>query len=121
MGFLATATAGPGAVLELLSGDGQTGAVNQALTDPVVVRVVDEYGNPVAGTAVAFSAAPGNGAALNAISLSGPSGQVSTDWVLGGAAGRMLLDAKAPNLIQVTFTATATASSPTSGASAPDR
>ncbi len=110
--FTATAAAGPGAVLELLSGAGQTGVTSQALEDLIEVRLTDQYGNPVEGTTIAFTATPGNGTALVPSTSSGPTGKASTPWVLGAVAGPMEMRAKAPNLGRIVITATAIPPSP---------
>jgi hypothetical protein len=47
--FGATATAGAGSNLVEVDGDEQTGPVNSALADSLVVRTTDALGNPVAG------------------------------------------------------------------------
>lgn len=39
---------GPDAVVKV-SGDGQRGRAGRTLADPLVIRVIDEFGNPVAG------------------------------------------------------------------------
>jgi hypothetical protein len=110
--FLATAAAGPGIVLQLVGGGDQTGATGQALLDRIVVRVGDQYDNPVRGTTVAFVAPLGNGTALTPIAQSDASGQASTVWVLGEVAGPMNLRAKAANIGRIFVNATATTASP---------
>ena len=52
--FTHTAGAGAATLLEAVSGDGQTAVVGTALAEPLVVRVRDDAGNPVAGLAVAW-------------------------------------------------------------------
>ena len=59
--FSLTNVAGAAANLAIYSGNNQTTLMTKAFTSPLAVRVTDTYGNPVAGTAVAFTA-PGSGA-----------------------------------------------------------
>jgi len=106
--FAATATAGPGTLLQLLEGGNQTGVAGQALPAEVVVRVTDQYGNGVVGTTVAFVAPLGNGMALTPLAESNSSGVVRTTWVLGTVPGPMELRAKVANLGRIFITATAT-------------
>ena len=48
--------------LAKVSGDGQEGVVGTALTEPLVVEVLDQNGNPLEGVRVAFSVPLGEGA-----------------------------------------------------------
>ena len=57
--FNATAAAGTGSALALVSGDGQTGPVGSALADSLVVKVSDGVGNPVTGVEVLWTASGG--------------------------------------------------------------
>ncbi len=47
--------------LVLVSGDSQQGTIGESLTDPLVVEVRDQYGNPLAGVEVAFAVVEGDG------------------------------------------------------------
>ncbi|MGH7535558.1 MAG: Ig-like domain-containing protein, partial [Gemmatimonadales bacterium] len=71
--FNATALAGQGAALVLVSGDGQTAAVGSALPDSLLVKVSDPLGNPVAGVQVSWTAA-GGGTISPAQVTTGPDG-----------------------------------------------
>ncbi|NOY79201.1 MAG: T9SS type A sorting domain-containing protein [Calditrichaeota bacterium] len=59
--FRVVNTPGNPSVLEKISGDNQTGTVNTQLTDPFVVRVTDENGNPVENVNVDFNIVSGGG------------------------------------------------------------
>src|SRR4051812_5955766 len=59
--FPHTATPGSASGVQLLSGDGQTGAPGATLPDPVVVAVTDADGNPVSGAAVTWVVTAGGG------------------------------------------------------------
>ena len=49
--------------IEVVSGDGQSGLTGDALPEPVVVRVMDSGGAPVAETTVTFEPGEGHGTA----------------------------------------------------------
>ncbi|MDZ7755145.1 invasin domain 3-containing protein [Rhodohalobacter sp.] len=50
-----TFTAADAASLDIQSGNNQTGTVSEALADPFVVQITDQYGNPVEGETVDFA------------------------------------------------------------------
>jgi len=99
--------------IELVSGnDSQTGEVNTQLTDPFVVRVVDDFGNAIAGEDVAFAiaSAPGGatGQALTSLTTtSDANGEAQSTLTLGDTAGTYTVDASFNGVI-VSFTAEAT-------------
>lgn len=53
--FTATAEARRPAALERVSGDGQTAPAGEPLADSLVVRALDQFGDPIAGADVAFA------------------------------------------------------------------
>ena len=61
-------------VIEVVSGDGQSGLTGDALPEPVVVRVVDSGGAPVAETTVTFEPGEGHGTASPATAVSDADG-----------------------------------------------
>ncbi len=107
--FTAIAVAGPAAAISRASGNEQIGDIGRGLSQPLVVRVADAFGNPVAGAPVAFSVAAGGG------SIDG--GAVATDaegiaasgtWTVGADPGLQLASA-ASGAFQVVFRAFAVA------------
>ena len=113
--FAATALAGSGSTLVLVSGDNQGAAVGAALAEPLVVRVVDPLGNPVSGQTITWSVT-GGGSIDPTTSVTGDNGEASAQRVLGPASGVQTALATAEGLAgsPVTFTHTAGASAPTS-------
>ena len=107
--FTATgALPAPAATLLLVSGNSQTGAVNQALQFPLTVKAVDANSNPVPGTTVTFTV-QGGGGSLSATSvLTNSSGLASAALTLGPAAGTNTVTAASGTLAgsPITFTAT---------------
>ena len=96
-----TATAQPDAPAEFrkLSGDGQTGPFGVTLAEPLTVRLLDQYGNSVAGIGVSFVAS--SGSLTTTQGTSDADGTVSTrlllpfadatDSVVASAAGYIFL------------------------------
>jgi trimeric autotransporter adhesin len=91
--------------LVLVSGNNQEGANNRALADPLVVRVLDQYGQPLAGVTVRWSA--GNGSVSPETVETGSTGEASTTWTLGGGGpGPRYAWAEVEGLPRVEFVAT---------------
>ena len=92
------------AQLVIVGGNGQSGRNNQALAAPLVVRVLDAGGKPVAGVVVRWST--DNGSTSPAESRTDAQGTASTTWTLGGG-GRVTRSATATvGSLRVEFTAT---------------
>ena len=65
-----------------------------ALTDPVVVQVLDSRGNPVANAAVTFAATTGGGSVSPTTATTNSAGQAQTTFTLGTTSGANVLTAK---------------------------
>jgi hypothetical protein len=96
------------AVVEVVSGDHQSGIAGTALETPLVVKVTDSKGRPVQDVEVTFSV--GSGAVIN-------SGKSNTDsqglarayYILGRNTGQQVISATVPGIrMPATFTLTAT-------------
>jgi Big-like domain-containing protein len=81
--------------IKAFSGDDQTGPAGGTLALPVVVRVTDRSGRPVANQNVAFAPASGSGSVTPAAATTDNQGKASTAWTLGPAAGAQSLTARA--------------------------
>ncbi|HEY7394611.1 MAG TPA: Ig-like domain-containing protein [Gemmatimonadaceae bacterium] len=90
--------------LEIVSGSGQTGAVNAQLANPLVVRVRDRNGNLVTNTLVSWTTT--DGSLSSATTLTGVDGLTSVTWTLGPTVGQQLATATIAAGQSVTFTAT---------------
>jgi galactose oxidase-like protein/Big-like domain-containing protein len=92
-----------------VSGDGQNGAIEQPLPNPLVVAVTDASGNPVSGVSVQW-AAQGGGSVSAATVQTGADGRAAVQRVLGPNAGEQTTTATVTNLqgSPVTFVSTAT-------------
>lgn len=111
--FSATVAAGAPASVEKLRGDNQTGASATPLPDSVVVRVLDEFDNPVPGQAVGFAVAAGGGAVSPEGVATDIDGRAATEWTLGSELGANSLEATVASLT-LTFSATSVLGPPTS-------
>jgi hypothetical protein len=105
--FVATGTPGAPAQLERLAGDGQSGATGATLRDTLVVRVTDEYGNPVQGITVGWGVVSGEGSVTLSNGTTAADGISRAIWTLG-AAGWNRVEANLEGLVggdPVLFTA----------------
>jgi hypothetical protein len=107
------ATVGPAGArrIEAVSGEGQTAPVGTALAAPLVVRVTDQFGNPVADILVDWD--PDDGSVDPGSSSTGADGRAETSWVLGSSTGSQTATASSEGLdgSPVTFNSTAVAGS----------
>ncbi len=97
--------------LSLVSGDGQSAPINTTLPLPLVVKISDGFGNPVAGVEVQWTAALGGGSVSAGSTITDDQGLTSVQRTLGGAAGSQTSEARVDGLAgsPVVFTHTATA------------
>jgi hypothetical protein len=85
--FTAEAVAGPPDTLAEASALFRAGRRGQELPDPLVVRVADRYGNPVAGAAVKWAVAGDDGELSASETPTGSDGTASVTWKLGERVG----------------------------------
>ena len=99
-----------------VSGDGQSGRIEQPLADPLVVAVTDESGNAVPGVSVTW-AAQGGGSVSATSTETGSSGRASVTRILGPTVGQQTTTATVSGLqgSPVTFMSTALEGEPSGG------
>jgi hypothetical protein len=101
----------PPAAVEASRGNDQSAAPGAELPAPIVVKVTDADGGPVAGVRVAFELASGaaGGETLPDTAITNAEGEASARWVLGEDAGEQEVTAEVvgAGLPVVSFTATA--------------
>lgn len=88
--FSATAVQREFATLAVASGDGQAGQVGQELADSLVVRSLDQFGDPIEGVSVRFEISRGSSGAPSVAPASGVTdgtGRAATSLVLGDKNG----------------------------------
>ena len=92
--------------IEEVSGNNQTGTASSALTNPLVVKVTDQDGDPLSGATVAFAVTGGGGSASAASVDTDSDGEAETTWTLG-ASGTQTATAMVAGLsTTITFSAT---------------
>jgi len=111
-----TVTAGPATQIAANGQTSWTATVGTAVTPPPAVIVQDQFGNPVGGVGVTFTATGGGGTANPTTTSTNTSGMATTSWTLGVLPGANTLTATANGLTgsPVTFTATGTVAPPSS-------
>lgn len=116
----ATAHAGAAATITKISGDAQSGTSGQPLATALVVRIADQYGNPVGGASVTFTRVAGTGVIGSSTAVTTPDGLASTSYTLGTVAGSESIRADISGLtgVTTTFALTSNAGAPT-GVAAP--
>jgi alpha-tubulin suppressor-like RCC1 family protein len=104
--FGATASAGAAAGLAVVGGNGQSAPPSAALPQPLVVRLADVHGNPLAGVTVTWTVTQGTGSPVPTQSVTDAAGEARTRWTLGPERGAQALTATAAGHA-AQFTATA--------------
>ena len=102
--FTATALPGDAAAVEKVFGDNQSAPVGRDLTDSLVIRVVDAFGNGVAGRSLSWVLV-GSGSVHPGSSTTDDNGEAFTRWSLGLSAGQQTLRAAVPGFPPVSFVA----------------
>ncbi len=89
--FTEHATGDSPTTLAVLSGNNQSAVVNTALSQPLVVRVTDQGGTPVAGVSVTFSAS--SGTFTGAPATSDANGMATVNYTTGNSTGTVTITA----------------------------
>lgn len=116
--FTATALPGAATAVEKVSGDNQSAPVGSDLTDSVVIRVVDAFGNGVPGRSLSWVLVGTGGNVNPGSSTTDATGEAFTRWSLGPVAGQQVLRAAVPGFAPVSFVAHAQALQPATIAAA---
>jgi hypothetical protein len=98
--------AGSPATQSILSGNNQTAHPSSLLSKPLVVKVVDQYGNAVSGVSVAFDDGGAGGTLSAPTATTSASGQDSVTYTTPPQTGLVMITATVPNLNTVTFNET---------------
>jgi adhesin/invasin len=106
--FSATADPAPPDSLAVLRGDDQIGQTGEALPESLVVRLLDNFGNPISGADVQWSAA--EGLVSSSVVTTGSDGQAAVQWTLGVSPGAQQATAAFPGVVgsPATFSALGT-------------
>ncbi len=101
--------------IEIVDGNGQSGTVGTELSQPMVVRVRDRYGNAVPNAEVWFNVTQGGGSLdISSPILTDPTGTARANLTLGTSAGQNVVTAEisGPGTDHVEFTATGSPDAP---------
>ena len=103
--------------LSMVSGNNQSGEINESLAQPLVVGVLDQEGKPLQETAVTFAITAGNGRLSATTETTNVSGDARTTLTLGADLGTYLVKASVAakdslNGVELTQTFIATAIAP---------
>ena len=98
------ALAGNAFSMSIVSGNNQTANRNTTLPKLLVVKVVDQYGNPVANITVSFSDNGAQGTFSSPTAITNASGQASVSYTTPGQSGMVSISASATGLTTQTFT-----------------
>ena len=79
--------------LEYVSGNNQSGVENKQLEQPIIVKVIDDNGNPVSNTNVNFKTENGEGSVTTSRITTNSDGLAQTNWILGDFIGEQSLEA----------------------------
>lgn len=106
--FSATATADVATDIAVVSGDAQTGTINNVLALPIVAGVSDQFANPVVDVVVAFAVTFGGGSFSVGLDTTDVNGEASSIWTLGPTIGAQAAEVSAAGLTgsPVAFAAT---------------
>ena len=77
--------------VQVVSGTGQRAVQGLSLLDSIVVGILDQQGQPMAGQSVTFAPAAGHGSADPAAVTTDANGHAATTWTLGADAGTQTL------------------------------
>jgi hypothetical protein len=99
---------GGAASIAVVAGAGQSGNINAALVQPVIVQVQDLGGNGVPGKTVTFAVVTGGGSLSVTSGVSDASGNVTTVWTLGATVGAQSISATSAGLSGSPLTINAT-------------
>ena len=95
--------------LEIISGNNQSATEGEALTNPLIVQVNDQNGDPFQGATVTFSVSPNDATLGTTTATTDSDGRAQTTLTLGETVGDYTVTASVTDLTDVEFTATATA------------
>jgi hypothetical protein len=95
-----------GVILAYVSGDNQSAKAGAALSNPLVVALVDANGNPVTGGKPPTFTVTSGGGSVSAVSAAGSPGQYQTTWTLGSSGPQTVAAQSDQSKLTVPFQAT---------------
>ena len=94
--------------LSIVSGGNQTGLTGEALVNPFVIEVRDQYDDPMAGVTVTFAVSEGGGSLNAAAATTNANGRAESTLTLGSGTGTNSVEVSIEGITEaVTFNAVA--------------
>ena len=90
----------PPSILSIVSGDNQAGLTGEPLTNPFVVEVRDENGNPLEGVTVTFAVSVGGGTLSAGAVTTDANGRAGSTLTLGADPGTVTVEASVEGISQ---------------------
>ena len=87
--------------LAIISGDNQTGLTGEPLTNPFVVEVRDQYGDPMAGVTVTFAVSEGDGALSTGVATTDANGRAESTLTLGVDPGGYIVEVSVEGIAEL--------------------
>ncbi len=92
----------------IISSETQMGLTGETLMEPLVVAVIDQYGNPLEGVTVTFTVTAGDGTVSDTVVTTDANGLAETTLTLGDTPGPITVEASVEGIAEtVTFTVVA--------------
>ena len=101
-----TSVADPASILEIVSGNNQQGQPSKALLNKLVVKVTDQYQNPITGVTVTFTDNGAGGTFSATKPVTGTNGEASVTYTCGTKTGKVTISTTTSTLGPVNFTET---------------
>jgi len=106
--FNATATSAPAAKITIVGGNNQSAPPGSQLPDSLVVRVFDQFDNPVSNVTVTWTPVGDAGQVSPASSSTDANGRAASSWTLGATGGPKTVNVTINGLAPVGFSAAGT-------------
>jgi hypothetical protein len=98
--------AGPATSMSIASGNNQSANRHTALPKPLVVKITDQYANPVAGVTITFTDNGAGGTISSATAITNAMGQASVTYTTGNKSMAVVITGSATGLTSVNFNET---------------
>ena len=88
-------------ILSIVSGDNQTGLTDEALENPFVVEVRDQYNDPMEGVMVTFAPLTGGGSLNPEMEITDANGQAASTLTFGSDPGTYTVEVSVEGISQI--------------------
>ena len=87
--------------LSIISGDNQNGFTGEPLANPFIIQVHDQYGNPMEGVTVTFTAGETDGRLTDATVITNTNGEAKSTLTFGTEAGAYTVEVSAEGITDI--------------------